>query len=85
MLIFNANMVQMSALAVIGATQISESMVPLTASTGGTSTSDPGAGGDASHTPSEFSKLTTADRAGAGILTFLAIVFIIGLSIWIVL
>lgn len=76
----------MSALAVIGATQITSDMVPLTANTGGTSKSDPNAGNDAPHNPEDqFSKITTADRAGAAILTILIIGAIIGLSVWIVL
>lgn len=76
----------MSALAVIGATLITPDMVPLTAATGGNSSSNPSAGTDASHNPTDdYKKITGADRAGAGILTFLAIVFLIGLSVWIVL
>jgi len=78
----------MSALAVIGATQITESMKPLTANTGGNSSSDPTAGTEAPHTPEdEFKKnpITTADKAGAVILTILAIGAVVGLSVWIVL
>ena len=78
----------MSALAVIGATQIDSSMVPLTANTGGSSKSDPNAGNDAPHTPEdEFKKhpITTGDRAGAAILSILIIGAIIGISVWIVL
>lgn len=78
----------MSALAVIGATQITSAMVPLTASTGGSSKSDPNAGNDAAHNPEdEFKKkpITGGDRAGAAILSILIIGVIIGLSIWIVL
>lgn len=78
----------MSALAVIGATQITSAMVPLTANTGGTSKSDPNAGNDAPHNPEdEFKKhpITTADKAGAAILTLLVIGAIVGLSVWIIL
>lgn len=78
----------MCALAVIGATQITPDMAPLTAATGGTSKSDPGAGLDAPHNPEdEFKKnpITTADRAGAAILTIAIIGSIVGLSFWIVL
>lgn len=78
----------MSALAVIGATQIKPNMVPLTANTGGTSTSNPNAGTDAPHNPEdEFKRhpITTADRAGAAVLTILIIGAIVGLSVWIVL
>lgn len=78
----------MCALAVIGATQITQAMVPLTANTGGSSKSDPNAGNDAPHNPEdEFKRnpITTADRAGAAILTILIIGAIVGLSVWIVL
>jgi len=76
----------MSALAVIGATQITADMIPLTANTGGTSTSDPNAGNDAPHNPEDqFTKITTGDRAGAAILTILVIGAVVGLSLWIVL
>lgn len=77
----------MSALAVIGATQITPGMVPLTSSTGGNSTSDPGAGSDAPHNPDdEFKRnpITTADRAGAAVLTIIVIGAIVGISVWIV-
>lgn len=78
----------MCALAVIGATQITSAMVPLTATTGGNSKSDPNAGNDAPHSPEdEFKKnpITGADRAGAAILTIMVIGAVIGLSVWIIL
>lgn len=79
---------QMCALAVIGATQITQDMIPLTANTGGTSASDPNAGNDAPHNPEdEFKRnpITTGDKAGAAILTILIIGAVVGLSVWIVL
>ena len=78
----------MSALAVIGATQITQDMMPLTAATGGSSKSDPNAGNDAPHNPEdEFKKnpITTADKAGAAVLTIFVIGAIVGLSVWIIL
>lgn len=78
----------MSALAVIGATQITSAMVPLSADTGGSSKSDPNAGNDAPHNPDdEFKKkpITTGDKTGAAILTILIIGAVVGLSVWIVL
>lgn len=76
----------MCALSVLGATQITHDMAPLTANTGGTSKSNPAAGTDASHNPTDsFKKITTADQAGAAILTIMAIILIVGLSVWIVL
>lgn len=78
----------MSALAVIGATQITQDMIPLTSTTGGTSSSNPDAGNDAPHNPEdEFKRnpITSGDRAGAAILTILIIGAVIGLCVWIVL
>jgi mannan endo-1,6-alpha-mannosidase len=77
----------MSALSVLGATQMNAAIVPVTKDTGGTSKSDPSAGsGTASTKPGAvLSKITTADRAGAGILTLLIICGVIGGSLWIIL
>ena len=75
----------MSALAVIGASQMSSNLVPLTSNTGGTSESDPNAGADDSSDAPIFAAITTADRAGAAILTIVVVVSIIGLSVWIML
>jgi len=78
----------MCALAVIGATQITQDMIPLTANTGGKSSSDPNAGNDAPHNPEdEFKRnpITTGDKAGAAILTILIVGAVVGLSVWIVL
>lgn len=78
----------MCALAVIGATQITSDMTPLTLTTGGNSTSNPDAGNDAPHNPEEeFARdpITTGDRAGAAILTILIIGAVVGLCVWIVL
>ena len=78
----------MSALAVIGATQITYDMAPKSLNTGGHSKSDPNAGNEPTgETPEEYFKkhpITTADRAGAGILTLLMIVALVGLCVWIV-
>lgn len=77
----------MSALAVIGATQITQAMAPLSFNTGGNSKSNPNAGEDAPHDATdEFKKhpITGGDRAGAAILTILVIGAIFGLGVWIV-
>lgn len=76
----------MSALAVIGATQITPGMAPKTLNTGGTSKSDPNAGIEAPHDPySKLSPIGTADKAGAAILTFFVLSSLIGLCVWIML
>jgi mannan endo-1,6-alpha-mannosidase len=76
----------MAALSILGTNLLTDAMVPLTNSTGGTSVSDPGAGGGSS-TPTEADvtnrPITTADRVGAGILTLLALVGVIGGAWWI--
>lgn len=71
---------QMCALEVIQATMIQQTTAPLSADTGGTSKGDPNAGtggdsSDGSGVPSD--PITTADRAGAGILT---VVVVLGTS-----
>jgi mannan endo-1,6-alpha-mannosidase len=72
-------------MSVIGSTLIDASMVPLSTKTGATSKSDPNAGDDASKTPTPLAPITTADKAGAAILTILVCVAMIGSMIWIVL
>jgi hypothetical protein len=76
----------MQALSVIGATSINPSIAPKTVKTGGTSKTDPNAGSGTNTSPTiEQAKISTKDRAGAGILTVLAILIIIGGSLWIIL
>ncbi|PWY86805.1 mannan endo-1,6-alpha-mannosidase [Aspergillus heteromorphus CBS 117.55] len=61
----------------------SASSGPLTSSTGGNSTSDPSAGtGDSNNDQKTLSKITTGDRAGAGILTVVFSVGWIGMIAW---
>jgi mannan endo-1,6-alpha-mannosidase len=76
---------QMAALSAIGTNLLTPAMVPLTKSTGGNSVSDPNAGNTSPNTqPGITTKpITTSDRAGAGILTFLIIVGVIGGAWWI--
>jgi mannan endo-1,6-alpha-mannosidase len=54
---------------------------PLTNLTGGTSEGDPGAGGSLSFTP-DHKSITTADKAGAGILTSVFLAGIIMTFAW---
>lgn len=55
---------------------------PLTNSSGGTSTGNPSAGSQSVSNPTEIAPATTADRAGAGILTTVVLVSITGLFGW---
>jgi hypothetical protein len=76
----------MAALSILGTNLFTDAMVPLSHDTGGKSVGDPGAGGssteptivDVTNRP-----ITTADRAGAGILTLVVIVGVIGGAWWI--
>lgn len=80
----SANVPQMSALSVVGASLMTPDMAPLSAERGAESTSDPGAG--MTHNgPQEFADITTGDQAGAAILTILVCVGFVGSMVWIVL
>ncbi|TGO51937.1 hypothetical protein BCON_0151g00110 [Botryotinia convoluta] len=73
---------QMSALEVIQSNLIAQVAGPVTNTTGGTSKGDPTAGSGKS--PSSYQAtqpVTTADRVGAGILTTVVLVILLG-SIW---
>ena len=77
---------QMSALSIIQANLISKVNPPLTAQSGGTSKSNPGAGGgeDAlANNPDLRRTITTGDKAGAGILTAIAVGGLLGTMWWI--
>lgn len=65
---------QMAAMEVVLANTIEEARPPVTNWTGGTSAGDPGAGGaDVGRKNREFPPISTAEKAGAYILTILAI------------
>ncbi len=75
---------QMDAMQMILTNIIQDSGSPVTHSTGGISTGDPSAGtqGDtASYVTAHFGKITTASRAGAGILTAFVVTAWLG-AIW---
>ena len=75
----------MSALSVLGTTQITGAMAPVTKDTGGTSKGDPSAGSGTSATPTGVTKkITTSDKAGAVILTIMVICGVVGGSLWII-
>lgn len=69
----------MSALSVIASNLIASAKAPLSADTGGTSKGNPSAGtNEQTSNPLALATITTADRAGAGIITALALVGILG-------
>lgn len=73
----------MQALSVIGATAMNAGIAPKSSKTGGTSKEDPNAGGGVDPDPIHTKPMTTKDKAGAGILTVLAIILIVGGAFWI--
>ena len=79
---------QMSALAIIQANLISKVKAPVTATKGGSSVGDPNAGsGDSGKLPLDpiiSRQISTADKAGAAILTALSLVLVIAATWWIV-
>ena len=74
---------QMSALEVIQSNLIDYVPGPVSQGAGGISKGDPGAGTE-SHDIGPTSIITTADRAGAGILTALVLVGLLGGTWWLV-
>lgn len=77
---------QMTALNVISVLNAQRVAPPYKHSTGGTSKGDPGlgSGNDADRLPKFESDITTADKAGAAIVTILVAVGFIGGSVWII-
>ena len=75
---------QMSALEVVQSNLIDVSPGPVTQNTGGTSKGDPNAGVTSNIGPGDLhqSDITTADRAGAGIMTVLIIALFVGGAWW---
>ena len=76
---------QMSALSIVGANLITDSMAPVTDATGGQSKGNPtaGTGSNVNAPPGTTSPITTTDRAGAGILTAIVIIAVVGGTLWI--
>jgi hypothetical protein len=77
-------MEQMCALSIIGANLITPALTPVTADSGGTSKGNAGAGNNPTMAPGGLtaSDITTADRAGAGVLTVLGILGVVGGCWW---
>ena len=63
----------MSALEVIQSNLITQVSGPLTNKTGGTSVGNPNAGSSSDDNPLKFDTITTADKAGAGIITLMVL------------
>jgi mannan endo-1,6-alpha-mannosidase len=75
---------QMSAMEVIQNLLIDEVPGPVTMKTGGTSKSDPSAGSEVIIAPTTPGAVTTGEKAGAGILTTLVLIGILGGAWWMV-
>jgi mannan endo-1,6-alpha-mannosidase len=75
---------QMAAMEVIQNLLQDEVAGPVTQNTGGTSKSDPSAGSGPKTQPTQFDAITTGDKAGAGILSALVLVGIVGGAWWMV-
>jgi mannan endo-1,6-alpha-mannosidase len=77
---------QMSALEVIISTQFGRIQAPFTNTTGGTSIGNPNAGAGSVDTTDGLTNdpVTTGDRAGAGILTAVVVVALVGGVAWMV-
>ena len=76
---------QMSALEVIQSNLIDQVAGPVSASTGGISSGDASGGLGSESTPSSYTgAINTGDRAGAGILTALVIISLLGGTWWMV-
>lgn len=75
---------QMSALEVMQNLLVNTVDGPVSMKTGGTSKSNPNAGDNGKNTPIVFDDVTTGDKAGAGILTTIVLVGILGGAWWMV-
>lgn len=76
---------QMSVLETVQTNLIQQAKAPFTNKTGGTSKGNPGGGGQTSADPTQdASPIGTKDRAGAGILTTLVLIWLLGGLWWMV-
>lgn len=64
---------QMSALEIVQSNLIDQVDGPLTNKTGGTSIGNANAGTNSNDNPNQFDTITTADKAGAGIITLMVL------------
>lgn len=72
----------MNVLAAVSSLLMEKTDPPVTETTGGTSKGNPDAGGDENSFQKHTKPITTADRAGAGILTFLVLASACGMFGW---
>lgn len=81
---------QMCALEAMNALLINQAAGPVTANTGGISEGDPSAGSEGdggeygSAPPTTYEEITTADRAGAGVLTAVLIIGSLYMTYWMI-
>ena len=81
---------QMSAMSVFQNLLIEKVAAPVTAAKGGTSVGNPSAGGGGDSQPPSSGQVAlgrtvgTGDKAGAGILTSLSLILIIGVTWWMI-
>ncbi|KAF2798505.1 glycoside hydrolase family 76 protein [Melanomma pulvis-pyrius CBS 109.77] len=75
---------QMAALEVMQVLLYDQVAGPVSEKTGGTSKSDPSAGTETQNQPITFNSITTGDKAGAGFITTLVLIGIIGGAWWMV-
>ena len=75
----------MAALSTIGSTLIDGSMAPLSQKSGAKSESNPNAGQTQPGNNLTLKPITTADKAGAAILTIIICIGMVGGMVWIVL
>jgi mannan endo-1,6-alpha-mannosidase len=73
---------EMNVLGAVSALLSEKRTGPVTAKTGGTSQGDPSAGSESDDVTKPFKPLTTADKAGAGILTFFILAAAAGTFGW---
>lgn len=73
---------EMSALSAVMSLLIADAKPPLTENTGGSSKGNPNAGGNGDNAQKIMKPITTADRAGAGILTMLVLGSACGIFGW---
>jgi len=73
---------EMDALGAVSSLLIDSALPPLTNATGGTSLGNPNAGSQSDNFEDNFTPVTTGDKAGAGILTFLILAAASGTFGW---
>ncbi|KAK4180550.1 glycoside hydrolase [Triangularia setosa] len=73
---------QMNVLGAVSSLLIGQSRAPVTNSTGGTSRGDPNAGSQSDDFKDKYLPPTTGDKAGAGIVTVLILVSVVGTFGW---